>query len=427
VRLSQPRRIHVVALFANRAGGAEVYTTGLVRALVSRGHDVTLICHDAEPDLVPGARIRLIPRPEHDHVPLLWRFRPLLLMRRNLRDLRRLRLEAPDVAIASAQYLTWAYARCLPKVPFLYMPHAVVAPRLIEGTQWGSSLQRRLAFSVSARLERQALNRAFRTIRLSEIGCRAMRTFYGDTVDPRFAVLPAPVDLPPPVRRVRDRDLRLLFVGRLTETKNVDFLLETCASLPIPPSIADDRVAGRGWTLDIVGEGESGERARLEALAAARGLSDRVRFHGHQDDVGRFYDAADLFVFPSRMESFGLVLLEAMSHGLPTLTIRHDGVRYENANHEFIQDGVTGFLADGEAAFRDRLAQLTADPGPLDAVGARARDSVEHDHTWAAHVDHLEGVIGDACAATRPVSAPASTASSPTASGNEPTRARHDA
>jgi glycosyltransferase involved in cell wall biosynthesis len=392
-----PRRIHVLALFANRAGGAEVYTTGLVRTLADRGHDVTLICHDADRQLVPGVSVRILPRPDHDDTPLIWRIRPLLLMRQHLRDLRRLRLETPDVAIGSAQYLTWAYGRCLPSVPLFYMPHAVVAPRLVEGYKWGSGLQRRLALTVSARLERQALNRAAWTIRLSEIGCRAMERFYGASVTPRFAVLPAPVDLPAPTRRARGRDVRLLFIGRLAETKNVHFLLDTVAGLP-----------PIGWTLDIVGDGE--ERARLEALAARHGLGDRVTFHGHQDDVGRFYAAADLFVFPSRMESFGLVLLEAMSHGLPALTIRHDGVRYENANHEFIQDDVTGFLADGEDGFRQRLVQLLADPEPLDATGARARAVVEREHTWTAHVSNLESLIAEALPVPgdpRPAGAPA--------------------
>lgn len=386
------RRIHIIALYANRAGGAEVYTTGLARTLASRGHDVTLICHDAERDLVPGVRIRLLPRPDHEHMPLVWRIRPLLLMRQHLRDLRRLRLETPDVAISSAQYLTWAYARTLPRVPIFYMPHAIVAPQLIQGYQWASSLQRRLALAVSARLERQALNAAFRTIRLSEMGCRAMQTFYGDAVSPRFAVLPAPVDLPPLTTRQRGRELRLLYVGRLAETKNVDFLLHTLSSLPTT-----------AWRLDIVGDGE--ERARLEALAARRDLLGRVTFHGHQDEVGRYYDAADLFVFPSRMESFGLVLLEAMSHGLPTLTIRHDGVRYANANHEFIQDDVTGLLADGEGAFRERLLDVITYPAPLEAMGGRARAIVEQEHTWIAHAERLEALMTDACAVRTPSAA----------------------
>lgn len=402
--MTPPRRLHVVALFANRQGGAEVYTTGLVRTLAARGHDVTLICHEADSDLIPGVRVRLVPRPEHGDLPLLWQFRPLLLMRQHLRDLRRLGLEKPDAVIGSAQYLTWAYGRCLPRVPLFYVPHAVVAPRLVENTQFGSSLQRWVALSISARLERQALNRAVRTIRLSEIGCRAMEKFYGDGLDARFAVLPAPVDLPDPPLRARKADVRLLFVGRLAETKNVHFLLDTVAGLPAALPAAG------AWTLDIVGDGE--ERARLEALATARGLRDRVTFHGHQEDVGRFYAAADLFVFPSRMESFGLVLLEAMSYGLPSLTIRHDGVRYENANHEFIQDGVTGFLADGEADFRQRLARLLADPAPLAAAGRCARAMVERDHTWSAHVTQFESLIAEALTGdARPASVPAPPAS----------------
>lgn len=97
---------------------------------------------------------------------------------------------------------------------------------------------------------------------------------------------PMPLDLPKPV---------FAFVGRVSVEKNIDAFLQ----LDLPGS---KLVAGDG-----------------PALAALRRRHDDVLFLGMQDSqqLARLYSAADAFVFPSRTDTFGLVLLEALACGLP--------------------------------------------------------------------------------------------------------------
>jgi glycosyltransferase involved in cell wall biosynthesis len=105
-------------------------------------------------------------------------------------------------------------------------------------------------------------------------------------------------------------DRFILFVGTLEPRKNVVRLIEAYARLPKarPPLML---VGGKGWHYDEV-------FARLEALD----LSAEVHFVGYvqADDLPLWYNAADLFVYPSLYEGFGLPPLEAMACGTPVIT-----------------------------------------------------------------------------------------------------------
>ncbi|MGL6094464.1 MAG: glycosyltransferase, partial [Fimbriiglobus sp.] len=117
-------------------------------------------------------------------------------------------------------------------------------------------------------------------------------------------------------------------------------------------------------------------------------------FHGHHDDVGRFYHAADVFAFPTRLESLGLVALEAMAHGTPVLAVRPDGRDYRTASDEFIRHGETGVLATGEAGFAAELRGLIADPDRLTALGAAAAVAA-HNFAWPVALDRWESLLRD--------------------------------
>ena len=84
------------------------------------------------------------------------------------------------------------------------------------------------------------------------------------------------------------------------------------------------------------------ERAALERLARELGLVDSVSFLGHRDDVDELMQRAWLLVHPSRWEGFGLVLLEAMKHGLPVVAARVSAVP------EIVVPGSTGLLVPSE-------------------------------------------------------------------------------
>lgn len=108
-----------------------------------------------------------------------------------------------------------------------------------------------------------------------------------------------------------------LFVGRVAHEKNIDFLLEA-----LPHALAQQPdllllVAGEGPALSVL-------QRRVEML----GLQAAVRFIGYLDrqrDLPACYAAADVFVFASRTETQGLVLLEAMAAGLPVIALAEMG------------------------------------------------------------------------------------------------------
>jgi len=126
----------------------------------------------------------------------------------------------------------------------------------------------------------------------------------------------------------------LLTVGRLVSEERYKGFDEVLEALP---ALARERP---DITYLICGDGT--DRARLEAKAAALGVSERVRFAGYVDETRKadYYRVADAYVMPSRGEGFGIVFLEALACGIPVLGSRADGSR------EALLDGALGELVD---------------------------------------------------------------------------------
>ena len=112
---------------------------------------------------------------------------------------------------------------------------------------------------------------------------------------------------------------------------------------------------------------------RLRRLAADLGLSGRVVFTGHLEDVRPSLAAMDLFVHPGDPEPFGLVILEAMAMGKPVVAFAH------GALPEIVVDGETGRLTApvDEDALAGALTPLLADPALRSAMGRAGRRRVE--------------------------------------------------
>ena len=111
--------------------------------------------------------------------------------------------------------------------------------------------------------------------------------------------------------RLEPRQLLIGAVGRLHPSKGMDVLIS-----------AFKAVAPRDAVLVIVGEGP--QRAALERLVAG---DTRIHFTGYCSDVPRLLLELDLFISPSREESFGLAILEAMRAGLPIISSATEGPR----------------------------------------------------------------------------------------------------
>jgi len=120
------------------------------------------------------------------------------------------------------------------------------------------------------------------------------------------------------------------------------------------------------------------DTADVKAVAAEAGVSDRVIFHPHSKRVETFFAAADVFIFPTVYDPFGLVITEAMASGLPVVTSRAAGAA------ELITPGLDGFVTDQPWDVDAIAAHLTAlrdSPHLREQVGAAARRRVEP-FTW---------------------------------------------
>jgi glycosyltransferase involved in cell wall biosynthesis len=123
----------------------------------------------------------------------------------------------------------------------------------------------------------------------------------------------------------------LLFVGRLVPRKNIHDLIKITKLL-----VNTDK----GYILNIVGEGEYTYVEKIKKEIKINNLQNNIIFHGKVTDaeLNRQYKSNSIFVFTSLVEGFGLVLLEAMSKGLPVIAYDVNGVR------DVIIDNVNGYL-----------------------------------------------------------------------------------
>ncbi len=112
----------------------------------------------------------------------------------------------------------------------------------------------------------------------------------------------------------------------------------------------------------------------VRQVAVEAGAADRVIVHPHSKQVEQFFAAADVLLFPTVYDSFGLVVTEAMASGLPVITSRSAGAA------ELITPGVDGFVTDQPwdvPALAAHLANLRDSPTLREAVGTAARRRVE--------------------------------------------------
>lgn len=193
------------------------------------------------------------------------------------------------------------------------------------------------------RLQRWLYPRAFGLVTMTR---GALETF-PPIMRKRGWVVPNASDLPPGWNS-RRQDNTLTAVGRLTHQKGFDLLLEAFAK--IAPDLPE-------WHLRIWGEGE--ERANLEAQRNRLGLADRVSMPGVTKRPGEWVETADVFVLSSRYEGWGIVLLEAMAAGIPTVSFR-----CQWGPEEMISDGEDGILVEREDidALATALGRILRDP-----------------------------------------------------------------
>lgn len=153
----------------------------------------------------------------------------------------------------------------------------------------------------------------------------------------------------------------MLYVGRVAFEKNIDFLLRMAHEL---------RKKQPDVLLLITGEGPA--QASLYELSIELNLQDNIQFIGYLDrntELNACYKAADVFVFSSKSETQGLVLLEAMAQGVPVVAIAELGTK------SILIEGEGAMIApEDEVVFADIVHSLLKDAAKRAALGESARN-----------------------------------------------------
>jgi glycosyltransferase involved in cell wall biosynthesis len=328
---------HYYTLRSDSTVGGEVYERMLLERLPAHGIDLELGLprdHEVSAPPPPGWRVTALPH----RLGLHWVLAPAVFTPYVLRLLRARRvdlLRGHSVRhTGPALLLGRALARS--RVPVV-LHHHHLYPR------W-------------ARLEAAIARRADAVITVSE---HSRRELVAAGVPAELVhVVHEGIATPPPTEGWPDAwpgpGLRLLHLGRLEARKRPELAIDTLAAL---------RRSGVEASLVIAGEG-----ARSELAERAAGLPVRLTGRVTDADKWRLYDSADVLLFGSTLEGFGLVVAEAQSRGVSVVAAAG------TATAEALDDGRSGLLAPPDAeVFAARVREL-ADDERRAQMGAAARD-----------------------------------------------------
>jgi glycosyltransferase involved in cell wall biosynthesis len=244
--------------------------------------------------------------------------------------------------------------------PYLVTPHGMLDPWARDRSWWKKRAVR-LWFE-DAHLAGAACLRA-----TAEMEAEHFRSF--GLTNP-IAIVPNGVDIPAPRQHgAQGERRRALFLSRIHPKKGLPHLLRAWAA--VEARMPD-------WELVIAGPDEVGHTAEMQALARQLGL-ERVAWRAavHGEEKSTLYRSADLFVLPTHAENFGLVVAEALAHGVPVLTTRNapwDGLETH---------GCGWWIPLDQDRLHETLQAAAALPrGQLNAMGARGRAWMERDFGW---------------------------------------------
>ena len=167
-----------------------------------------------------------------------------------------------------------------------------------------------------------------------------------------------------------DNEKIILFMGRLVYEKGVQHLISAMPKILAGYHDAKLVIAGKGGMID-----------ELKAQVNSMGISNKVYFTGYMDSkqVCKMYKCADVSVFPSTYEPFGIVALEAMLSGTPVVVSDIGGL------NEIVTHGQNGMksYAGNPNSIADSILELLYNPQLSQEVVKKAKNMVKNEYTWA--------------------------------------------
>ena len=162
---------------------------------------------------------------------------------------------------------------------------------------------------------------------------------------------------------IKRKDFIILFVGRLAEEKNVEFLIK-----------AEKKLLEQNNNIRLLIVGDGPDKEKYEELAKSLDLGDRVIFNGKAawEEIPVYYHVADLFATASTSETQGLTVIEAMASGTTPLCIRDESFVGT------VTDELNGRIFDTEKEYIEEVLELVNDNNLRARFNQQARIQAEH-------------------------------------------------
>jgi glycosyltransferase involved in cell wall biosynthesis len=353
-----------------QGGGSEAYLQRIGAQLAASGVRVTLRTarYDRAPrrETVDGVEIS---RGGSPYTLYIWAGLAMVLARVGLGPLRHAR---PDVVIDTQN-----------GIPFLarlaYGRRVVVLVHHCHREQWpvAGPVLGRLGWLIESRLS-PLLHRRHQYVTVSLPSARDLTAL--GVAQERIAVVRNGVDDVPDTTPQTGRSAtpRVAVLSRLVPHKQIEDALDAVAALRTRvPDLHLDVVGGGWWHEPLVN------------YAALLGISDAVTFHGHVDDAAKHAIVARAWVhvLPSRKEGWGLAVVEAAQHRVPTIGYASSGGLADS-----IVDGVTGLLVADRDELIERLAELLDDAELRNGLGDKAQ-ARSGDFSWPQSAAAMRTVL----------------------------------
>lgn len=261
-----------------------------------------------------------------------------------------------DIVICRDQMLGMAYAKVFPEAHIVYIP-AVIIKFYNKGIReaynfkgYIKELLRYIQLKIEEKQQKQILHHAEKVIVFSQNVKKQISAGQLCDLDKVHICYPGVSRKISPQIMSRNEGTAptFLFVGRLVAEKNLDMLMDSFSMLSCP-----------GKKLVIVGDGIL--HSYLRHVAIEYNITDDVIFAGETKTPEMYYQQADFFVLPSIYESFGQVIAEAMTAGVPVIGFSTIPGKTMTAINELVEDQKTGFVCNvfDEYALHNCLTEAT--------------------------------------------------------------------
>lgn len=174
---------------------------------------------------------------------------------------------------------------------------------------------------------------------------------------------------------IKEKEILLLLVSRLTQEKNIEFLFRSAIRVLKSMSNVKFLVAGDGHLVPA-----------LKETVAKNNVQDKVIFAGIMDREGlkNYYAAGDIFIYASKSETQGMIISEAMCLGLPIVAVRATGVQ------DLVQDKANGFLvSENEEEFAEAVKKLVENAELRENFAKNSKSIAEKKYTSKVCADKM--------------------------------------